>query len=93
MSNGIVCDVMQVLQQYKQWELIRGNKDHKVVLYGDQCRNLTDKFISGGRLSDAFMYEKLDLVQELYGNVHENDLDRDKRALTNQRCVIISPRL
>ena len=35
------------------------------------------------------MYEKLDLVKELHEYVHENDLDRDKRALTNQRCVII----
>jgi septal ring factor EnvC (AmiA/AmiB activator) len=35
------------------------------------------------------MYEKLDLVKELHALVHKNDLDRDKRALTNQRCVII----
>ena len=89
MSDGIVCDVIQVLQQYKQWELISGDKDHKLALYVDQCRDLTDKFISGGGLSDAFMYEKLDLVKELHEYVHQNDLDRDKRALTNQRCVII----
>ena len=89
MSDGIVCDVIQVLQQYKQWELISGDKDHKLALYVDQCRDLTDKFISGGGLSDAFMYEKLDLVKELHAYVHQNDLDRDKRALTNQRCVII----
>ena len=60
-----------------------------MALYVDQCRDLTDKFISGGGLSDAFMYEKLDLVKELHEYVHQNDLDRDKRALTNQRCVII----
>ena len=89
MSDGIVCDVIQVLQQYKQLEFVSGDKDHKLALYVDQCRDLTDKFISGGGLSDAFMYEKLDLVKELHAYVHQNDLDRDKRALTNQRCVII----
>ena len=88
-GNGIVCNVSQVLQQYKQTELVSGHKDHKLAVYTDQCSDLTDKFISRGGLSDDFMHEKLDLVKELHAYVHPNDLDRDKRALTHQRCVII----
>ena len=57
MKDAIVCNVSQVLQQYKQLELVSGDKDHKLALYNDQCKDLTDKFISGGGLSDAFMYE------------------------------------
>ena len=89
MSDAIVSNVNQVLQQYKQLEFVSGDKDHKLAIYIDQCKDLTDKFISVGGLSDAFMHEKFDLVKELHEYVHENDLDRDRRALTNQRRVII----
>ena len=80
MNDGIMCDVNQVLEQYKQVQLVRGNKNHKLAVYFNQCRDLTDKFISEGSLSDAFMYEKLDLVKDIYERVYPNDLDRDKRA-------------
>ena len=63
MSDAVVSNVSQVLQQYKQLEFVSGDKDHKLAIYIDQCKDLTDKFISGGGLSDEFMYEKLDLVK------------------------------
>lgn len=88
-DDAIICDPKTVLLKYKQNEYLTGEISHKMVTYASQFMALADKFIALGSLPDAKLWENIDLVKELYEYTDQDDLEREKRALTQQRCVIL----
>ena len=89
-NAAIICNPGAVIEKYKQTGHLTGDKHHKVMTFGSQCMALTDKFIALGSLPDKKLWESIDLVKELDEFTDVSDLERDKRALSQQRCVLLT---
>ena len=90
LEEGIItCDTRKILNQYKLMDNIIGDDAHKLAHYVDQCSAQADKFLALGKLSDEHMKDNISLVKELHDLTASEDLGRDSRAITQQRCVLL----
>ena len=88
-DNAIMCNEEQVLNKYKQFDNFTGVNPHKLTTYANECMGLVDKFIALGSLPDNKLFKSIDLVKELHDHTEIADLEREKRALSQQRCAIL----
>ena len=88
-DGNITCNAKKILSQYKLTESIKGDQAHKLALYVEECAAQSDKFVALGKLSDKYMKDNIDLVKELHELTASEDLGRDSRAITQQRCVLL----